>query len=140
MATLFSRIIEGELPGRFVWKDDRCVVFLTINPLNPGHSLVVPREEIDHWIDLPADLAAHLNEVARVVGKATQAAFSPTKIGLIIAGLEVNHTHLHVVPINDLGDLNFANADTSPRDEDQDKAAAALRAALRDLGRNEVCD
>jgi histidine triad (HIT) family protein len=140
MATLFSRIIEGELPGRFVWKDEHCVVFLTINPLKPGHSLVVPRREIDHWIDLPADLAAHLNEVARVVGVATQAAFSPTKVGLIIAGLEVNHVHLHVVPIDELGDLNFANADTSPHDEDQDAAATALRAALREMGRDEVCN
>lgn len=140
MATLFTRIIEGELPGRFVWKDERCVALLTINPLNPGHTLVVPREEVDHWIDLPAELAAHLNEVARIVGIAMQAAFSPTKVGLIIAGLEVNHVHLHVVPINSLGDLNFANADTAPGDEDMDQAAAALRAALRALGRDEVSD
>lgn len=140
MATLFTKIIAGELPGRFVWKDDLCVAFLTINPLNPGHALVVPRVEVDHWLDLSPALAAHLNEVARLVGTAIQAAFSPTKVGLIIAGLEVNHVHLHLVPINSLGDLNFANADTAPNDADMDQAAQSLRSALRDLGRSEVCD
>ena len=114
MPTIFSRIIEGELPGRFVWRDDICVGFLSINPLRPGHTLVVPRAEVDHWIDLPADTNAHLMRVAHEIGGAQMAAFAPTRIGLIIAGLEVPHVHLHVVPIDAERDLNFANADPSP--------------------------
>ena len=140
MATLFTRIINGELPGRFVWKDDRCVAFLTINPLRPGHTLVVSRAEIDHWLDLDPDLAAHLMKVAQAVGKAQQQAFKPAKVGLMIAGLEVPHVHLHVVPITGLGDLNFANQDLHAKPKDLDRAAATLRASLRALGYREVAD
>ena len=100
MATIFTRIIDGELPGRFVWRDDLCVAFLSINPLNPGHTLVVPRQEVDHWLDLDDALAAHLTQVARRIGAAQMQAFAPERVGLMIAGLEVPHVHLHVVPIN----------------------------------------
>jgi histidine triad (HIT) family protein len=140
MATLFTRIIDGEIPGRFVWKDDRCVVFLTIAPLRPGHVLVVPRAEVDHWIDLDPDLAAHLMVVARHVGRAQQAAFAPERIGVIIAGLEVPHTHLHLIPIESEADLDFHRADHSPAPEALDAAAGALRDALRAAGHAEVVD
>lgn len=140
MTTLFTRIIDGELPGRFVWRDERCVAFLTIAPMGPGHALVVPRVEVDHWLDLEPDLAAHLMVVAREVGRAQQAAFSPTRVGLIIAGLEVPHTHLHVIPIESEADLDFARADHGASAESLDRAAERLRAALRDLGRPEVAD
>lgn len=138
MPTLFTKIINGELPGRFLWKDDLCVVFLSIQPLSPGHALVVPRAEVDHWLDLDADLAAHLMEVAHCVGKGLQSAFSPVKVGLIIAGLEVPHVHLHLVPIRTLQDLNFANQDMNAMPEDLDRAAAQARAALRELGYDDV--
>jgi histidine triad (HIT) family protein len=138
MASLFTRIIDGEIPGRFVWRDDRCVAFLTIAPLRPGHTLVVPVEEVDHWLDLDPDLAGHLTVVAQAVGRAQQRAFSPSRVGLIIAGLEVPHTHLHVVPISSEADLDFANADADPDPATLDEAADALRAALRDLGHVEV--
>jgi histidine triad (HIT) family protein len=128
--TLFTRIITGELPGRFVWRDDRCVAFLSIAPLRPGHTLVVPIEEVDHWLDLEPDLAAHLMIVAHAIGRAQRAAFSPARVGLIIAGLEVPHCHLHVVPIDHESDLSFANADTAASRESLDAAAAALTAAL----------
>ncbi|HLS62842.1 MAG TPA: HIT family protein, partial [Ruania sp.] len=98
MATVFSRIIAGEIPGRFVWSDHRCAGFLTIEPLQPGHVLVVPREEIGHWVDLPADLAGHLFAVAQSIGKAQQQAFDPVRIGLLIQGYEVPHAHVHVWP------------------------------------------
>ncbi|HET6952832.1 MAG TPA: HIT family protein [Acidimicrobiales bacterium] len=138
MATLFTKIIQGDIPGRFVWRDDRAVVFLTIAPIRPGHALVVPVEEVDHWVDLDPDLAAHLTEVARQVGRAQMAAFSPTRIGLIVAGLEVPHCHLHVIPIDAESDLSFAKADHDPDPALLDDAADRLRAALRDLGRSEV--
>lgn len=140
MASIFTKIIAGELPGRFVWKDDRAVAFLTIAPLKPGHTLVVPRHEIDHWLDLPQDLAAHLTHVAKSVGKGIQKAFDAPRVGLMIAGFEVPHVHLHVTPIWSLGDMNFANQDPHPDPKDLDAAAEKLRAALRDLGYAEVSD
>jgi len=134
MATLFTRIIEGEIPGRFVWRDDRAVAFLTIAPITLGHTLVVPIAEVDHWIDLDAGLAAHLMVVGRDVGRAQQAAFRPVRVGMIIAGLEVPHTHLHLVPIDSEADLSFSKADPDPDPVALDNAADRLRAALRDQG------
>jgi len=130
MATLFTKIIEGEIPGRFVWRDDRAVAFLTIAPIALGHTLVVPIEEVDHWLDLEPDLAAHLMEVSRRVGQAQMRAFSPRRIGLIVAGLEVPHCHLHVIPIDSEADLSFARADHSPDPARLDAAAEALRSEL----------
>lgn len=138
LASLFTKIIRGELPGRFVWKDDRAVAFLTIAPLAPGHTLVVPREEIDHWLDLPEDLSQHLFSVAQSIGKGIQKAFDPVKVGMTIAGLEVPHVHLHLVPIKTLQDLNFANQDRNPDPKDLDAAAEKLRATLRELGYSQV--
>lgn len=140
MATLFTRIIRGELPGRFVWRDARCVAFLTIAPLRPGHTLVVPIREVDHWLELEPSEAEHLMSVAQKVGQAVQAAFSPVKVGLMIAGLEVPHVHLHLVPIHELRDLDFARAENSPAPAAMDAAAAKLRAALRAAGHAEVSE
>ena len=134
MASIFTRIIRGELPGRFVWKDDRCVVFLSNRPLRPGHALVVPRAEVDHWLDAEPDLVAHLMRTAQVVGQAQMTAFRPARVGLIIAGLEVPHLHLHVVPIRGMQDLDFANQDPNPADKMMDEAAEVIREQLRKLG------
>lgn len=128
--TIFSRIIEGELPGRFVWRDADKVAFLTIAPLRPGHVLVVPVEPIDHWLDVPAPLWAEMNDLARRIGDAQMAAFSPTRVGLIVAGLEVPHCHLHVLPIESESDLDFARADGSASAESLDAAAQAIREHL----------
>lgn len=138
MSSVFTMIIDGELPARFVWKDDRCVAFLSINPLTDGHVLVVPREEVDHWLDAGDDLLAHLMTVSRTIGEAIQRAYEPAKVGMMIAGLEVPHLHIHLAPINGLHDLNFANADPNPAPERLDRVADTLRSALRDLGRPEV--
>ena len=132
MPTIFTRIIAGEIPGTFVHRDERCVVFMSINPLAHGHALVVPIAEVDHWVDLPADVAAHLFAVAHRIGRAQQRAFSPDKVGLIIAGYEVPHTHLHVIPTTSMGQLNFANAAASVSREELESAAGAIRAALDD--------
>jgi histidine triad (HIT) family protein len=134
MPTIFTRIIEGELPGTFVWRDDHCVAFLSINPLQPGHTLVVPIAEIDHWIDAEPGLNAHLLTVAQKIGAAQQAAFSPARIGLMIAGLEVPHLHIHVVPIRGVHDLDFANAASSVDPADLADAAARLRDQLSAAG------
>lgn len=131
MPTIFTRIIQGEIPGTFVWRDDRCVAFLSINPLRRGHTLVVPRDEIDHWIDCPPGLRDHLFDVAQRIARAQQAAFRPRRIGLMIAGLEVPHLHLHVVPIEGVHDLDFANAAPHVETEELERAADAIRAELR---------
>ncbi len=140
MPTLFTRIIDGEIPGRFVWRDDRCVAFLTIAPLHHGHVLVVPVVEVDHWLDLAPDLVAHLFAVAQEIGRSQMAAFSPARVGLIVAGLEVPHTHVHVVPIDSEAELDFANADPDASPASLDAAAEALRDALRNAGRSEVVE
>ena len=140
MASIFSRIIAGELPARFVWKDDSCVAFLSIRPLRPGHTLVVPRAEIDHWLDLDAGLLAHLSETAQAVGKAQMAGFKPERIGLMLAGLEVPHCHFHVVPIRALHDLDFGNQDPNPDPTAMDEAAETIRRELRRLGYSQVID
>jgi histidine triad (HIT) family protein len=140
VATVFTRIINGEIPARFVWKDDRCVGFLSINPLRPGHTLVVPRQETDHWLDLDPTLLAHLAAVSQCVGKAVQRAFKPAKVGLMLAGLEVPHVHFHVVPIWNAHDLDFGNAERNAKPADLDAAASKVRDALRALGRSEVAE
>jgi len=132
--TVFTRIIAGELPGAFVWRDDVCVAFLSINPMAPGHALVVPRAEIDHWIDLDGSTADHLFRVAHCIGRAQQRAFGCERVGLIIAGYEVPHTHLHVVPTNHLSELSFAHAASSVDRADLVRAADAIVAALAELG------
>jgi histidine triad (HIT) family protein len=138
VASVFTKIIRGDLPGRFLWKDDRVVSFLTIEPLKPGHALVVPIEEVDHWIDLEPALAAHLMHVAQAVGQAQQRAFDPLRIGMMIVGVEVPHVHLHISPIDAIGDLNFARVDRSPKPAAMDDAAERFRRELRALGHAEV--
>ncbi len=134
MPSIFTRIINGEVPGRFVYKDDRAVAFLTIAPLKPGHTLVVPRQEVDHWIDLEPDLAAHLMQVARTVGRAIHAGFKSRKVAITILGLEVPHTHIHVVPINAEAEMHFDRQDHNARPADLDKAAKVIRDELRGAG------
>lgn len=140
MPTLFSRIIEGELPGRFVWKDERAVAFLTIEPLRPGHTLVVPREEVDHWLDADPACRDHLMAVCHGVGRALERAYRPPKVGVLLAGLEVPHLHVHVFPLYELADIDIAKVDRHPRPEDLDAAAQKIRAALRELGYAQVSD
>ena len=134
MASVFTQVIEGTLPARFVWKDEQCVAFLTIHPLRPGHTLVVPRLEVDHWLDLEPRLVDHLMTVSQTIGKAIGEVFTPEKVGLMIAGLEVLHMHIHLIPIRQMSDLNPANQDMNPNPADLDRAAESIRAALRDRG------
>jgi len=137
MATLFTRIIRGEIPGTFVWRDDRCVAFLSINPLAPGHVLVVPIEELDHWIDAPPALNAHLFGVAQVIGQAQQRAFACERVGVIVAGYELPHLHVHVIPTSSMSQLSFANAGTTTPAQLEENAEL-IRIQLRTAGRTEV--
>ena len=140
MPSVFTRIIDGEIPGTFVWRDPECVAFMSINPLRRGHTLVVPRMEVDHWIDAPDGLRDYVFEVAQTIARAVQAAFEPTRVGLMIAGLEVPHLHLHLVPMDDVHDLDFANAAASVDRDELEEAAERIRAELRTLGAAGVSD
>ncbi|HHX85389.1 MAG TPA: HIT family protein [Actinomycetales bacterium] len=137
MASVFSKIIAGELPGRFVWQDPEVVAFLTIAPVAQGHTLVVPRAEVDRWTDLEPALLTRLNEVAQAVGKAVIQGFGASRAGYLIAGFEVPHTHIHVFPANDMSGFDLALADPDTPAEESDAAADTLRRTLRDLGYGE---
>lgn len=130
MTTIFTRIVRGEIPGTFVHRDDLCVAFMTINPITDGHLLVVPVSEVDQWTDLPEELAAHLFAVSRRLARAVKAAFECERVGLIIAGFEVDHCHIHVIPTRSMADLSFANAAPSVPRETLESNADRIRAAL----------
>lgn len=134
MSTVFSKIIAGEIPGRFVWADDRAVVFATIAPISDGHMLVVPREEVDQYTDAPDDLLAHLALLAKTVGRAQQAAFGSPRAAVLVAGFEVDHLHLHVLPAWDESSLRFDNARHDVPGDQLDAAAEKVRDALREAG------
>jgi histidine triad (HIT) family protein len=123
-------IINGDIPGTFVHRDEHCAVFMSINPMAPGHVLVVPIQEIDHWIDASPELATHLFSVAHRVARAQAEAFECEKVGMIIAGYEVPHAHIHLVPTNEMSELSFANAAASVERDDLESWATAIRTAL----------
>lgn len=133
MSSVFTKIINGELPGRFVYEDDEVVAFLTIAPIAPGHTLVVPRAEIDQWQDVDGSTFAKVNVVAQKVGRAIRKAFDAPRTGLIIAGMEVPHLHLHVFPAYSLTDFSFAGVDPNPSPESLDAAQAKIKAALAQI-------
>ncbi|KUI46739.1 HIT family hydrolase [Mycobacterium sp. GA-1199] len=133
MASVFTKIINGELPGRFVYEDDDIVAFLTIAPITQGHTLVVPRAEIDNWQDVEPAVFGRVMEVSQLIGKAVVKAFPAERAGVIIAGLEVPHLHVHVFPTNNLADFGFANADQNPSPQSLDEAQAKIKAALTQL-------
>lgn len=134
MASVFTMIINGDLPGRFVYEDDLgdegVVAFLTIEPMTPGHTLVVPRAEVDNWQDIDPQLFHRVMDVAQRIGKAVCTAFGAERAGMIIAGLEVPHLHVHVFPAYNLTDFGFANVDRNPSAESLDEAQAKIKAAL----------
>ena len=133
MATVFTKIINGEMPGRFVYEDDDIVAFLTIAPITQGHTLVVPRAEIDHWQGVDAGAFNKVMGVSQLIGKAVTKAFGVERAGVIIAGLEVPHLHVHVFPARHLSDFGFANADHNPSKESLDEAQSKIKAALAEL-------
>lgn len=129
MASVFTMIIEGDLPSHRVWEDDVCVAFLSINPLTDGHALVVPRAEVSHFDQLEPDVWAHCSRVAQQIALAQKAVFGPERIGLCVAGFEVPHTHLHVWPTDSIADFDWSRA---VQEVDHD-ALAAQAASLREV-------
>ena len=136
--TVFTRIIRGELPGRFVWRSPDVVAFLSIGPIAKGHTLVVPVAQVDRWTDLEPEVWARVAQVSREVGIAIQQAFDPLRVGQMIAGLEVPHCHVHLIPMASMADLDFARAQSDPDPAELDDAAERIRAALVARGHTNV--
>ena len=134
MSSIFTRIINGEIPGRFVWRDSECVAFMDIQPISKGHLLVVPRQETDRWHDLPPQTAAHLFAVAHKIAAALDQLSERSSVGLMIAGFDVPHTHIHLMPADSMAQFDPKNADKNARPEDLDAMAGKIRNALRALG------
>ncbi len=132
MATVFTKILQGDLPGHFVYRGQGASAFLSINPIRPGHTLVVPHAEVSHWLDLSPELHDEVQRLALQVGRAIREAFRPARVGMMIAGFEVPHTHLHVVPLRTQSDLSFANAASSVDHEELASIAADLKARMAD--------
>lgn len=105
--TIFSRIIAGEIPSYKCAEDDRFYAFLDINPLAKAHTLVVPKQEVDYLFDLDDDTLAAMTVFAKRVAKAIKGAFPCRKVGMAVLGLEVNHAHIHLVPLQSEGDMDF---------------------------------
>ena len=137
MASVFTLIIEGKIPGNFVWKDDKAVAILTIQPIRQGHVLVIPRVEIDHWNDLPLDIASHLMQVSHKIANALKVAYPAKRVGMMIAGLEVPHTHIHLVPMDSMADLGFAHVKNADGEELK-QTAAKIRGVLIEQGFKEA--
>ena len=133
MSTVFSKIIAGDIPGRIVYQDDTVAAFLTIEPVAYGHTLIVPVEEIDKWTDIPADLWAHMNEVAQMIGSVIVDRFNAERAGYLIAGFEVPHAHIHVFPANDMSGYTLSTAMRHDETdaEKMDAAAETIREGLK---------
>ena len=109
MASIFSKIVAGEIPSYKIAETDDFYAFLDIFPVAKGHTLVIPKKEVDYYFDLDDDLIAGLNVFAKKVAVAIKKAIPCERIGTTVIGLEVPHAHLHLIPINQMGDMNFAN-------------------------------
>ncbi len=130
MASVFTKIINGDLPGRFVYTDEQVVAFLTIAPLKPGHTLVVPRREVADWLDLSESEMHAIWSACQKVGKAIDDAFSPQRVAALLLGLEVPHVHVHLVPIDSEAEVRFDRADPDPDPAMLDDAQQRIRTAL----------
>lgn len=137
MSSIFTQIFRGELPGHVLWKDAHCYCILTLKPVQEGHVLVIPVQEVDHWDDIPPAVSAHLFVTAQKISRVLRSLFPCKKIGVMIAGLEVRHAHVHLFPINALTDLDFARAQERD-DEAQRLTANRIREALANAGHNEA--
>ena len=133
MSTVFTKILDGELPGRFIYRDDTAAAFLTIEPIAYGHTLVVPVEEVDKWTDLDPQTWAHLNDIAQEIGRAVIDAFGSERAGYLIAGFEVPHAHIHVFPANDMSGYTLSTAMRHDETdaEKMDAAAETIREGLK---------
>lgn len=130
MASIFSRIVSGEIPCHKIAEDENYLAFLDVNPLVEGHTLVIPKKEVDYLFDLDDELYTGLMAFAKKVSKSVEKAVPCKRIGVAVIGLEVPHAHVHLVPLNVMNDINFSRPKLSMSKEELEKTAAKIRAAF----------
>ncbi len=128
--TIFSKIIKGEIPSYKIAENDKFYAFLDINPLVEGHTLVIPKVEVDRFIDMEKEYLSEVLLFAKPIALAIEAAFPCNRVGMSVVGLEVPHAHLHLIPINTMDDINFTREKLSPTDEELKAAQQKIRAHL----------
>lgn len=131
MATIFSKIVSGEIPCYKVAETNDYLAFLDVRPLTAGHTLVIPKVETDYIFDIDDEQFAALHLFAKIVAKAVKAAVPCKRIGVAVIGLEVPHAHIHLVPMNEIGDLNFEKERAVFTPEQYEKIAQDIRSALK---------
>lgn len=130
MPSIFSRIVNGEIPCHKIAEDDRFLAFLDVMPLAPGHTLVIPKQEIDYLFDLPDELLADLMLFAKRLAPALRQAVPCKRIGVSVIGLEVPHAHFHLIPMNSMQDVNFTQPKMKVTPDELATTAASIRALL----------
>lgn len=127
MPSIFTKIVQGEIPAHKIAETDEFLAFLDINPLAEGHALAIPKKEIDYIFDIEDDHLGRLMAFSKSVAKAIEAVVSCERIGVSVIGLEVPHTHIHLIPINDIEDMNFSKPKLSPSQDELAELASAIR-------------
>ncbi len=130
MSTLFTKIIQGEIPCHKIAENDDFLAFLDIMPLKEGHVLVIPKQEVDYIFDLPADTLGELMKFAQRIAPAIKKACPCKRLGVTVIGLEVPHAHVHLIPMNSMSDVNFANPKLRPSQEELAATAEKIRSYL----------
>lgn len=131
MASIFTKIVNREIPGHIVAEDDRFLAFLDINPLVEGHCLVIPKQEIDYIFEMPDELFADLHLFAKKVAKGLEKVVPCLRIGVSVIGVEVPHAHIHLVPLNSIDDINFSRPKLNPSKEELADLADKIREAIQ---------
>lgn len=130
MPSIFSRIVAKEIPAHIVAEDDNYLAFLDINPLVEGHTLVIPKQEVDYIFDLEDDILSGLHVFAKKVARGIEAVVDCERIGVTVIGLEVPHAHVHLIPINNVDDMDFGRMKLSPSRKELEEMAKKIKAAI----------
>lgn len=130
MATIFSKIVSGEIPAHVVAETTEFLAFLDINPLTTGHVLVIPKKEVDYIFDMDEESYFGFTLFAKIVAGGVKKAFPCIKVGMAVIGLEVPHAHIHLIPMNNVSDMNFSKPKLNPTEEELAEAAQKIKAAL----------
>lgn len=129
MATIFSRIIRGEIPSQRIAENDEFFAFLDINPVQMGHTLIVPKREVDYYFDLSSEELARMQTFAQLVAQAIKQHTDCVKVGVAVIGLEVNHAHIHLIPLRENGDMDFTKK-LKPSQEELSEMAKGIRSVI----------
>lgn len=130
MATIFTKIIKGEIPSYKIYEDEKFYAFLDISPLSKGHTLVIPKEEVDYIFDISDSLLSEMIVISKMIAQAIEKAIKCNRIGLMVIGLEVPHAHIHLIPIHNEGDMNLSNERVDLTKDEFEKIAKEIRSFL----------